>query len=134
MYRSIGLSILGALAAVLGVLHAFDVLLYLGLVPAALPGETAFFGVNWLGAILTGLVAWIWFWAAGGLWRADPEAWSFVVIVSVLTLIFGVIALIAGAPWVYRAPSMILAAFALGLAFLPGTRQGLLPPTRAAGT
>jgi hypothetical protein len=125
--RSIGLGVLGALAGVLGVLHAFDVLLYLGIVPAALPGETVFFGVNWLGAILTGIVAWIWFWAAGGLWRADPQAWGFVVIVSILTLVFDLIAILSGAPWVYRAPSTILAAVALVIALLPGTRHAVVP-------
>jgi hypothetical protein len=125
--RSVGLGVLGALAAVLGVLHAFDVLLYLGIVPAALPGEAAFFGVNWLGAILTAIVAWIWFWAAGGLWRADPQAWEFVVIVSILTLVFDAIALAAGAPWVYRAPSTILAAVALVIGLLPGTREAVVP-------
>ena len=129
--RSIGLGVLGAFAAVLGVLHAFDVLLYLGIVPAALPGEGVFFGVNWLGAILTGIVAWIWFWAAGGLWRADPQAWEFVVIVSIVTLVFDAISLFAGAPWVYRAPSTILAAVALVIALLPGTRQAIVPTGHA---
>jgi hypothetical protein len=113
------------------VLHAFDVLIYLGIVPAALPGEGAFFGVNWLGAILTGLVAWIWFWAAGGLWKANPQAWEFVVVVCLFTLIFDGIALIAGAPLVFRAPSMLLAACALALAFLPATRRAVVPTAGA---
>jgi hypothetical protein len=125
--RSLGLGVLGAIAAVLGVLHAFDVLLYLGIVPTAVPGEAAFFGANLLGAILTGIVAWIWFWAAGGLWRGEPQAWEFVVIVCILTLIFDVIAIAAGAPFVYRAPSTILAVIALVIALLPGTRQAVVP-------
>jgi hypothetical protein len=131
MSRTLGLGILGALAAVLGVLHAFDVLLYLGFVPPAAPAETAFFGVHWLAAILAGIVALIWFWAAGGLWRGDPDAWTFVVIVSIMTLVFDLIAIIAGAPWVYRAPSTILAAFALALALLPNTRHAVTPTAHA---
>jgi len=127
----VGLGVLGAFAAVLGVLHAFDVLLYLGIVPAALPGGVVFFGVNWLGAILTGIVAWIWFWAAGGLWRAEQQAWEFVVLVCILTLVFDVIALIAGEPWVFRAPSTILAAVALVIALLPGTRHAIAPTGHA---
>jgi hypothetical protein len=131
MSRTLALGILGALAAVLGVLHAFDVLLYLGIVTPALPGETAFFGVHWLAAILAAVVSWIWFWAAGGLWRGDPEAWTFVVIVAVFTLLFGFIAMVAGAPLMYRAPSMILAAFALILALLPNTREAVTPTAHA---
>lgn len=130
MFRSFGLSVLGALAAVLGVLHAFDVLVYLGLVLAGLPGESAFFGFNWVGALVAGVVAWIWFWAAVGLWRADPQAWEFVVAVSLLTLVFGGVALMAGAPWAARAPSMTLAVIALCLALLPGTRHAMVPTTR----
>jgi hypothetical protein len=133
MHRSIGLIVLGALAAVLGVLHAIDVLLYLGLLTPAMTGETAFFGVSIFGAFLTGIVAWIWFWAAGGLWRSDPQAWLFVVVVSFLTLLFDAIAIIAGAPPVARAPSILLAAIALCLALLPSTRQAV-SPSAAAGT
>ena len=129
--RSVGLEVLGAFAAVLGVLHGFDVLVYLGIVPTGVPDGVIFFGVNWFGAILAGIVAWVWFWAAGGVWRADPHAWGFVVVVCVVTLVFDVIALVAGEPWVYRAPSTILAAVALVIALLPGTRQAVVPSGHA---
>lgn len=130
MFRSLGLIVLGAVAAVLGVLHAFDALLYLGLLTGALPGETDFFGVTWFGAILAGIVSCIWFSVAGGLWKGERDSWEFVVIVAIITLLFGIVALVAGAPWVARAPSMLLAAIALIIALLPGTRHAV---TRTAG-
>jgi hypothetical protein len=127
MTRSVSLVLLGALAALLGVLHAIDVLLYLGVIASAATGATAFFGVGILGAILAGIVAWIWFWAAGGLWRGDPQAWQFVILVAVFTLVFDALALIAGTPLSVRMPSILLAALALILALLPSTREAVMP-------
>jgi hypothetical protein len=132
MFHSFGLLVLGALAAVLGVLHAFEALIYLGLLTGALPGEADFFGITWFGAILAGLVAWIWFSVAGGLWKGERDSWEFVVVIALITLLFGTIGLFAGAPWVARAPTMLLAAVALIIALLPATRHATRRPAGVA--
>jgi hypothetical protein len=131
MNRSFGLIVLGALAAVLGVLHAIDVLLYLGILASALTGGNAFFGFSMLGAILTAIVAWIWFWAAGGLWQRDAQAWMFVIFVAIFSLVFDAVAIIGGTPLEVRTPSIILAALALILALLPSTREAVTPHATA---
>ena len=131
MTRSAGLIILGALAAVLGVLSCIDVFIYLGVVASSLMGSSSFFGIGLLGAILSGILAWIWFWAAGGLWLGDQQAWVFVVAVAALTLIFDLLAVIGGTPLQVRMPSVILAGIALILALLPTTRQAVTPQAHA---
>jgi hypothetical protein len=127
VHRPISLIILGALAATLGAFHVIDVLLYLGLLASGIAGAYSFFGFSILGAVFSGLLAWIWFWAAGGLWQRDPQAWTFVVCVTILSLIFDGIALIAGAPFEARMPVIVLAAVALVLSLLPSTREALVP-------
>jgi hypothetical protein len=131
MTRSFGLVVLGALAAVLGVLHAIDVLLYLGILASALTGGNSFYGFSILGAILTGIVAWIWFWAAGGLWQREAQAWRFVIFVAIFSLVFDVVAIIGGTPLAVRMPSIVLAALALILALLPSTREAVTPHAAA---
>ena len=131
MKGSLPLIILGALAAVLGVLHAIDVMIYLGVVASALTGANSFFGVGLLGALLSGIVAWIWFWAAGGLWQHEEQAWQFVVVIAIISLIFDGIAILGGTPLEVRVPSLVLAAVALILALLPGTREAITPRAAA---
>jgi hypothetical protein len=131
MNRSFGLVVLGALAAVLGVLHAIDVLIYLGILASALSGGGSFFGISILGAILTGIVAWIWFWAAGGLWQRDAQAWRFVVLVAIVSLVFDALAIVGGTPLTVRMPSIVLAGLALILALLPSTREAVTPHAAA---
>ena len=127
MNRPVSLIVLGALAAMLGALHAVDVLIYLGLLASGLVGANSFFGFSFLGAVFSGVLAWIWFWAAGGLWQREPQAWTFVVCVTAITLIFDAIALLGGAPFEARMPSAVLACIAFILALLPSTRAAMAP-------
>src|SRR5262249_47551589 len=94
---------------------------------------TSFFGLGFLGAALSGLLAWIWFWAADGLWRRDTQAWLFVICVVALSLIFDGVALLAGAPFAARMPSIVLAVVAPLLALLPSPRAPLPPHPPAWG-
>ena len=97
----------------------------------AMPGEAAFFGITWFGAILAGIVAWIWFSAAGGLWDGDPRSWEFVIVIAIITLLFDILGLAAGSPLSARAPTILLASFALVIALLPGTRHAVTPVGQA---
>ena len=67
--RSVGAVILTILAVVAGILAVIDVLRYLSLLPAVTFGQMNFFGFSLFGALLSGLVAVIWFWAASKLWN-----------------------------------------------------------------
>jgi hypothetical protein len=73
------------------------------------------------------MLAWIWFWAAGGLWQRDPQAWTFVVCVTAISLVFDAIALLAGAPFEARMPTIVFQGVALVVCLLPSTRESLSP-------
>jgi hypothetical protein len=90
-HRPFGVTVLAILAGVAFIVNAFVTLLFLGAIPAALFGGTGFFGAALFGAFLWGLLAVIWAWVATGLWKLDPQAWMFVIFVSLLNIILGLI-------------------------------------------
>jgi hypothetical protein len=128
MRRPIATVVLTVLAAVAGVVAAFDVLRYLHILPFMTVGGVNFYSFSLFGALLAGIVALIWFWAAGRLWVLDPQGWQFVVAVAIIYLVFDFIAVLAGTPWDSLLPSIVLSVAVLGLAALPGTRRAYEQP------
>ena len=116
--RTAAVSVLAALAAVAGVIAAVDVLRYLGL----LPWGMHFFGVSWLGAILSGIVALIWFSVARQLWNLDPRGWMFMVFIAILNLILLSLAIVGSTTFQAVALNFFVSALALLLAWLPSTK------------
>jgi hypothetical protein len=124
-HRPVAVVVLAAIAVIAGIWNVFDTLRYLGLIPIV---EVLGFGlklwnVNWLGAILSGIVAVIWFAVAGQLWRLDPRGWLFIVFIAAFDLFFLFLSLIGGTPFQAIAPIVLLCAVALLLALLPGTKD-----------
>lgn len=122
MKRPVAVTVLAILAVVAGIVAILDVLRYLGLLPIAALGELEFFGVSFLGAIMAAIVAGIWFWAAKMLWTLDPRGWLFTVSISLIYLIFDVLAVLGGTSWQAIAPSLIVTVLAFILCMLPGTK------------
>jgi hypothetical protein len=123
MKKPITVLILTILAALAGIWGIVDVLRYLGLVPWFTIAEVDFYGVNWLSAILAGVVALIWFWTARGLWNLDQQSWLFVVVIAIVYLIFDLVAILGKVPFQELLPSIILSGLALIIALLPGTQK-----------
>jgi hypothetical protein len=117
--------ILAVIAVLAGIWNVFDTLRYLGLIPIAevMGYSLKLFNVNWLGAILSGLVAVIWFAVAGQLWRLDPRGWLFIVLIAAFDLFFLFLSLLGGTNFQAIAPAVLLCAIGLGLALLPGTKN-----------
>jgi hypothetical protein len=122
MKRSVGASILAVIAAFAGVLAVLDVLRYLGLLPFSL-GPVNFFGFSFIGAILAGIVAIIWFWAAQKLWNGDEQGWLFMVVLAIFYLILDFVSLLGGTPLSSMWTSIVLNVLVLVIAFLPGTKE-----------
>jgi hypothetical protein len=122
-HRNFAVVILTAIAVIAGIWNVIETLIYLGLVPVGEVLGHQFFSTNWLGAILTGLVAAIWFAVAGQLWRLDERGWLFVVFIAAFDLFFLFLSLLGGTKWPAIAPAVILCAVALLLAILPGTKN-----------
>ncbi len=119
MKRTAAIYILAILAVFAGVLAAIDALRYLW----AFFTPLRFFGTPFLGAALTGLVAIIWFWAAGRVWNVDPQGWLFMVSIAAIYLIFDVLALIAGTPIELMLGSIAINILVLILGLLPSTKK-----------
>lgn len=126
--RTLPITILAIIAVVAGVYAIFDILRFLGLLPMAMLGDMAFYGISWLGAFFSGILALIWFSTAAQLWRLDPRGWLFVVMVATLNLIFLVMAWIGRSDWQAVSAGIIINALALILGLLPSTKAAFNMP------
>jgi hypothetical protein len=122
MKRPVAVTILAIVAVLAGLANILDVLVYLSILPAASLGPIDFFGVSILGAIMAGLVAAIWFWAAKMLWTLDPRGWLFAVAIATINLVFVAAAVIGKSSIQAMMPLIILNGVALILGLLPGTK------------
>ena len=123
MNRPLAVTLLAILAAIAGILAVVDVLRFLGLLPIVALGPVDFFGVSILGAIMAGIVAAIWFWAAAKLWNLDPQGWLFVVVIAAVYLIFDLVAILGGSSFQSVLPSILVSGLALILGILPSTKE-----------
>ena len=124
-HRTVAVVILAVIAVLAGIWNVMDTLRYLGLIPIVevMGFGLKLFNVNWLGAILSGIVAVIWFSVAGQLWKLDPRGWLFIVLIAGFDLMFLFLSLIGGTTFQAIAPLVLLCAVALLLALLPGTKD-----------
>lgn len=131
--RTLLITVLAILAVVAGVLAVIDTLRFLGLLPFYTLGELKFFNTSFFGAILSGLVALIWFSTAAQIWRLDPRGWLFIVTIATLNLIFLVMALIGRSTWEAVALGIVVNAVALIIGLLPSTKAafGMQKPPAA---
>ncbi|HFD40937.1 MAG TPA: hypothetical protein ENJ31_13930 [Anaerolineae bacterium] len=123
--RPFAVILLTIIAVLAGISAVLDVLRYLGLLPITIPffgAHLSFFGFSFFGAILSGIVAVIWFWVASRLWNLESQGWLFVVVISVVNIIFQVVALLGGTPLSALWLSLGLPIFTLILGLLPGTK------------
>jgi hypothetical protein len=120
--RNAAVMILTVLAVVAGVLEVIDVLRHLGILPLGEVLGLQFYGVSWLGAILSAIVAVIWFSVARQLWNLEPQGWLFVVIIAILNLVLLLAAVLGRTTFQAVSLGVIVNAAALLLALLPSTR------------
>ena len=128
MKRPFAATLLAVIAVFAGIVAVFDTLRYLGLLPVATFGRLEFFGGSIFGAILSGLVAVIWFWAASRVWNLDPRGWLFMVSIAAIYLVFDLIALLFGNPFYTLSGSFWITLLALVLGLLPGTKAAFGQP------
>jgi ABC-type transporter Mla maintaining outer membrane lipid asymmetry permease subunit MlaE len=119
--RPMAVTILAIVALIAGVIVLLEALLFFGVALFGLL-RLDFFGVAWLGGILSLIVALIWLSTARQLFVLDPRGWTFVIVISILTLIINVIGLLGGNSFNSIWWSFIAPVLALVLGFLPGTR------------
>lgn len=120
--RPLAVTILAIMAIVAGILALVDALRMFGLfsfindLVFLSPASTIF------GAILAIIVALIWFSTARQLFNLDPRGWMFVVVISIIMIVFEVVAWLTGSGFSAVALSLLAPVVTLILAFLPGTQ------------
>ena len=115
------LAILAGIAAIFAIIHTLQML---SLFPIKGPfGQFSFFTFSLFGAIMWGIMAAIWIWLVRKLWTVEADAWWFLIIFTILTLIMNFVSLLGGTPWEALATSTVISGLILIYALVPGTRE-----------
>jgi hypothetical protein len=122
--RPIGVTILAILAGIAAVLAAIHALQFLGILPFFIgpSGYKVHFFSFW-NALMYGLLVWVYIWLTTMLWRVEPQAWMFLVIVTMFYLILDLFMLIGASTWEDVSISIIVNAIILLYCMLPGVRS-----------
>ncbi|HEX6553624.1 MAG TPA: hypothetical protein VF026_12735 [Ktedonobacteraceae bacterium] len=130
--RPLGVTILAILAGVAAVLAAINALQFLGIIPFFV-GPVAFRTFNFFYAVMWGLLVWVYVWLVQMLWRVEPAAWMFLVIVTIFELTLDFIAMLGAATWQDVSVSFLVNGVILLYVMLPGVREAFGTTREAAG-
>ena len=75
-----------------------------------------------MGAILWGVLALIYIWLVRMLWNVDPQAWLFLVVLSILNLILAFVSILGQSSWEGLAPTILLNLIIVVYCLLPRTK------------
>ena len=120
--RPIGVTILAILAGIAAVLAAIHALQFLGIFPFFI-GHVAVRTFNFFYALMYLLLVWVYVWLVQMLWRVDPAAWMFLVIITVFELMLDFISMLGSSTWQDVSVSFIVNAIILIYVMLPGVRR-----------
>lgn len=70
-----------------------------------------------------GLMLWVWIWLVQMLWKIDPGAWLFLVVITTFNLILDFTYIIGQADWQDVQVSFIVNALILIYCMLPGVKK-----------
>src|SRR6266496_1978371 len=121
--RPFGVTILAILAGIAAVIAAVHALQFLGIIPFFIGGTVPVRYFSLWYALMYGLLVWVYIWLTTMLWRVEPQAWMFLVIVTMFYLILDFFSLFGATTWGDVAVSVILNAVILLYCMLPGVRS-----------
>jgi hypothetical protein len=125
--RPAAVTVLVVIAVIAGLSALLNALRYMGWLPVTIStsmGDLTFNmpAAQWLGALIELVIALIWFSVARQLASLDQRGWWFVVIISVINLIYLVLVVLGPAPMQAVWWGIVINAIALILALLPSTQ------------
>jgi hypothetical protein len=121
-HRPSVVTILAIGAGILAVLAGFHLLQTLGIVPFVVgPFQVRYFSFFY--AIMWGLLVWVYIWLIRALWRVDPQAWIFLVVVTMFNLIVDFVMVLGESTWSDVSASFLLNGLILLYCVLPSTRR-----------
>jgi len=98
--RPIGVTILAILAGIAAVIAAVHALQFLGIIPFVIgPAGYTVRYVSFFTALMYGLLVWVYIWLTMMLWRVQPGAWMFLVIVTLFYLSIDFISMLGASTW-----------------------------------
>lgn len=121
-HRPIMVTILAIGAGILAVLSAVHLLQALGIIPFVI-GRLEIRAFSLFHAIMWGLLVWVWGWLVQMLWKVEPQAWIFLVVVSMFNLVLDFVLLLGETSWADVSLSFLVNAVILLYCLLPGTRR-----------
>ena len=121
-HRPIMVTILAIGAGLLAVLSAVHLLQALGILPFVI-GRFEVRAFSLFHAIMFGLLVWVWGWLVQMLWKVEPQAWIFLVVVSMFNLVLDFVLLLGETSWSDVSISFLVNAVVLLYCLLPGTRR-----------
>jgi hypothetical protein len=124
-HRTLAVIILAALAVIAGILALLDAARYMGWLPIATLGDMKFVlpSAQWFAAIMSAIVGVIYFVVAWWIWNLNPSGWLFVVVISIINLIFLFLAILGQTTFSAVIIQLLVNAAALILALLPSTKS-----------
>ena len=122
--RPFGVTILAILAGIAAVFAAIHCLQYLGIIPFVVgpSGYKVHYFSFWY-ALMWAIMLWIYIWLVQSLWRVEPQAWMFLVLVSIFELFLGFISMLGATTWQDVSASVIISLVILLYCMLPGVRR-----------
>lgn len=120
--RPIGVTILAVLAGLAAVIAAYHALQFLGVIKFSF-GPISFRNFNLFAALMYGLLVWVYIWLVQMLWRVDPSAWLFLVVITLFNLILEFLAVISADSTGEYSWSIFFNAAILIYCMLPGVRN-----------
>ena len=122
--RPIGVTILAILAGIAAVLAAIHALEFLGIIPFFIgPSGYKVHAFSFWYALMYALLVWVYIWLTTMLWRVEPQAWMFLVLITMFYLILDFFSLIGASTWEDVGVSVIINAIILLYCMLPGVRS-----------
>ena len=117
------LAILAGIAAVIAAVHALQ---FLGIFPfffSASGLDIHFRYISFWDSLMYGLLFWVYIWLTMALWRVQPGAWIFLVVVTMFFLTIDLFQMIGVSTWQDVSFSFLLNGIILLYCMLPGVRS-----------
>jgi hypothetical protein len=121
-HRPIVVTILAIGAGILAVLAGIHLLQALGIFPYVI-GRFEVRAFSLFYAIMWGLLVWVYLWLIKALWNVERDAWIFLVVVTMFSLIFDFVMLVGSSTWSDVAASFLVSGLLLLYCTLPSTRR-----------
>jgi hypothetical protein len=122
-HRPFGVTLLAILAGIAAVFAAVHALQALAIIPYFI-GPVAIRDFNFWYFLMWGLLVWVYVWLVQMLWNVNPQAWLFLVVITIFNLILGFVSTLGSQTTISdTSVSMGLNAVVLIYCMLPGVKR-----------